>query len=462
MNEWHPDLDSLARFLDDELSETESRALQRHLAACDRCEGLLRELLPVSRPAAAAPTAPAADIPAYRSLIRRVLAEARPRVQQQRSLLQAERDAAASLWAELRPLADDERRSRLLGDPRFHNWGLFEVMIGRARQAALAEPKRAESLLCLVLELTALLDPERYGPGALESAKGRAWSYLGNAWRILGDFWQAEQAFQNAEQHFADGWLDPLDDALLLTLKASLRRAQRRFEEAHRMLDEAIAIYREVNEPHLQGRALMKKGLTWQLQGELQEAITCLRNCLFLLDGNQEARVLVAAQANLILCLHDSGQSRAAAALIPEARQLLLEVGKRGDLLRLRWTEGRVLAALQRNAEAEAAFLEVREGFVDDRAAYDAALVCLDLAALYARQGRTDEVRRLVSEMLPVFQACEVHREALAALIVLEKAAEKELTLGLVEEVAGFLQQARGNPALRFRDAEPVSASAAS
>jgi tetratricopeptide (TPR) repeat protein len=201
----------------------------------------------------------------------------------------------------------------------------------------------------------------------------------------------------------------------------------------------------------------MKKGLTYQSQGEFEAAITCLRNCLFLLDGNQEARLLVAAQANLILCLHDSGQSRAAAALIPEARQLLLEVGKRGDLLRLRWTEGRVLAALKRSAEAEEAFLEVREGFVDDRAAYDAALVCLDLAALYARQGRTGEVRRLVSEMLPVFRACDVHREALAALIVLEKAAGQELTLGLVEEVAGFLQQVRSNPALRFRDAEPVS-----
>ncbi|HEX2223159.1 MAG TPA: zf-HC2 domain-containing protein [Thermoanaerobaculia bacterium] len=457
MNEWHPDLDSLARFLDDELADAESRAVQRHLATCGRCEGLLRELLPVPQPAAPAQPVPAADLPAYRSLIRRVLAEARPGVQQRRSLLQVERDAAAALWAELRPLTADERRSRLLGDPRFHNWGLFELMTTKARQAVLVEPKRAESLLCLVLELTDLLDPERYGPGAVESAQGRAWSYLGNTWRILGDFWQAEQAFQNAEQHFSRGWLDPLDDALLLTLKASLRRAQRRFDEAHRMLDEAVAIYREVNEPHLQGRALMKKGLTWQSQGEFEAAITCLRNCLFLLDGNQEARLLVAAQANLILCLHDSGQSRAAAALIPEARQLLLEVGKRGDLLRLRWTEGRVLAALQRNAEAEAAFLEVREGFVDDRAVYDAALVCLDLAALYARQGRTAEVRRLVSEMLPVFRACDVHREAIAALIVLEKAEEKELTLGLLEEVAGFLKQVRSNPALRFRDAEPAA-----
>lgn len=468
MNEWHPDLDSLARFLDGELPDAESRAVQCHLSACGGCEGQLLELLPLPQsgpvprdgvPANVAPPA-AAAIPGYRNLIRRVLTETRAEVQRRRSLLEAERESAAGLWAELRPLEAERRRSLLLSEPRFQIWGLFELMIERSRQAVLVAPKRAESLLRLVLELTDRLDPHRYGPGSVDSAKGRAWVYLGNTWRILADFRQAEQAFQTAELHFSRSWLDPLDEALLLTMKASLRRAQRRFDEAHRMLDEAIAIYREVNEPHLQGRVLMKKGLTFQAMGEHGEAITCLRNCLFLLDGNQEARILVAAQANLILCLHESGQTRAAAALVPEARQLLLEVGKRGDLLRLRWTEGRILATLARAAEAEEAFLEVREGFVDDRAAYDAALVSLDLAALYAREGRTAEVKRLVGEMLPVFQSCEVHREAIAALIVLEKAAEQEqMTLSLVEEVAGFLKRVRSNPTLRFRDPDPCSPS---
>lgn len=468
MNEWHPDLDSLARFLDNDLPDAESRAVQRHLSTCGRCEGQLLQLLPLPQSAPApradvpANSAPAAEtgIPGYRNLIRRVLDETRGEVQQRRSLLEAERESAAGLWAELRPLDDPQRRSLLFGDPRFHNWGLFELMIEKSRQTVLVAPQKAESLLWLVLELTGYLDPHRYGPGSVDSAKGRTWIYLGNTWRILADFRQADQAFQTAELHFSRSWLDPLDEALLLTMKASLRRAQRRFDESHRLLDEAIAIYREVNEPHLQGRALMKKGLTFQAMGDFAEAITCLRTCLFLLDGNQEARLLVAAQANLILCLHESGQTRAAAALVPEARQLLFEVGKRGDLLRLRWTEGRILATLAQAAEAEEAFLEVREGFIDDRAAFDAALVSLDLAALYARQGRTTEVRRLVSEMLPVFRACDVPREAIAALIVLEKAAEREqMTLGLLEEVAGFLKQVRSNPSLRFREADPCSSS---
>ncbi|HEY4591914.1 MAG TPA: hypothetical protein VIJ61_05870, partial [Thermoanaerobaculia bacterium] len=65
------------------------------------------------------------------------------------------------------------------------------------------------------------------------------------------------------------------------------------------------------------------------------------------------------------------------------------------------------------------------------------------------------ETKRLAAELIPVFQAREIHREALAALIVFQQAAELEqLTAGLIEEIAAYLRQARGNPGLRFRGEE--------
>ena len=78
------------------------------------------------------------------------------------------------------------------------------------------------------------------------------------------------------------------------------------------------------------------------------------------------------------------------------------------------------------------------------------ALVSLELSAVYARQGRTADVKRLAAEMLPIFQSCEVHREALAALIVFQKAAEMEqLSVGLVEEVTSL-------PPARADEPEPA------
>ncbi|HYN20582.1 MAG TPA: hypothetical protein VE078_06455, partial [Thermoanaerobaculia bacterium] len=153
--------------------------------------------------------------------------------------------------------------------------------------------------------------------------------------------------------------------------------------------------------------------------------------------------------------LLDSGRVREAAELIPKTRKLIAEFGKRTDERRLRWVEGICAVNLGNVAEAEAIFLELIDAFTQDRHAYDVALVSLELAALYARQGRTADVKRLASEMLPVFRSYEVHREALAALIFFQKAAEMEqLSVGLVEEVSTFLQRARTNPSLRFREGE--------
>lgn len=448
MNNWHPDRETLELFLDNELPEELSRTLQRHLCICSRCENNLIETLP-----GPGTLSGLSGDEGYGSLVSRVLREARHNGDLRRARLASERREAGHLWREVRALDSETRRELVWEDPRFQSWGFFEMLVDRARSAVLEEPRRAEGLLRLALDVSDHLSPDLYGPGSVDSAKGRAWAGLGNALRVVSDFRQAEQAFRNAETHLATGWLDPLDEALLLEYKSSLRRAQRHFDEALQMLDTAISLYREVNEPHGQGRAMMAKGLVLRYAGDTESASTWFRDSLFLLDGNEEPRLLALSQSNLIGCLIDTGRIHEAATLLPEAQKLIAQVGMRYDSVRLRWMQGTVAAALGQPDAAEDIFLELIEAFTEDRVAYDVALVSLELSALYARQGRTADVKRLAAEMLPIFQSCEVHREALAALIVFQKAAEMEqLSLGLVEEVASFLQRIQTNPSLRFRE----------
>jgi len=453
MTEWHPDRKTLERFLEDELPEEQSRTLQRHLFTCSGCETSLVQILPVAGSRCAPEDSDIGSDMGYRGLVRKVLQEARQEGQHRRAILARERQEAGRLWREVRSLDLSARRELIWEDSRFQTWGFFELLVDRSRSAVLEEPRKAEEMLRLALDITEHLDPASYGPGSIDSAKARAWASLGNALRILSDFRQAEQAFRQAEVHLASGWLDPLDEALLLEYKASLRRSQRRFDEALEMLDAAISLYREVNEPHGQGRAMMAKGLVLRYSGDAETASTWFRDSLFLLDGEEEPRLLALSQSNLIGCLLDSGKVHEAAALIPESRKLFEEVGKRCDLLHLRWLEGTIAVALGRLGAAESIFVELIDEFTQDRLAYNVALVSLELSAVYARQSRTADVKRLASEMLPIFQSCEVHREALAALIVFQNAAEMEqLSLGLVEEVTSFLQRVRTNPSLRFRE----------
>jgi hypothetical protein len=70
---------------------------------------------------------------------------------------------------------------------------------------------------------------------------------------------------------------------------------------------------------------------------------------------------------------------------------------------------------------------------------YDAAMVSLDLALLYLREGRSEDVKALAEEMLPIFQAQDVHREALAALLLFQDAARRdELTVAAVTDLAAY------------------------
>ena len=450
MTDRHPDRKTLERFLAGELTDEQDRTLQRHVFTCPSCEERLIGLLPADGDTVHSPL-PTGEAE-HRTLIRRIVQEKQPAAAQRRLDLEAERAEAPGLWEALRHETPENRRKLAGSDRSYQTWGVFELLVDISRQTLPQEPRQAEDLVRLALEVARHLDADLYGESAVEAAQVKAWTHLANTLRVLSDFRQAEQAFRKAEAHLPRSWFDPVDEAMILEFKGAMRRAQGRYEEALGLLDDAIALYREVNESHHHGRALMVKGLTLQYRGETEAAAECFKTSLFLLDGLREPRLLVMSQCNLVGCLHDGGRSAEAAVLIPEAKALIDQVGKRSDLLRLTWIEAKVQGALGQWAAAERSFGWIREGFIEDGLAFDAALVSLDLSALYIRQGKTAEAKRLAAEMLPIFQSRDIHREALAALIVFQQAAEVEqLTLGLVEEVSTFLEQARNNPSLRFR-----------
>jgi hypothetical protein len=47
--------------------------------------------------------------------------------------------------------------------------------------------------------------------------------------------------------------------------------------------------------------------------------------------------------------------------------------------------------------------MAARDGFLTEDIPYETALVSLDLAQLYAEQGRTAELKRLSAELVPIF-----------------------------------------------------------
>ena len=107
----------------------------------------------------------------------------------------------------------------------------------------------------------------------------------------------------------------------------------------------------------------------------------------------------------------------------------------------------RIAAGLGQEGAAERAFLEVREGFAGLGTPFDVAHVTLDLVALWLRQGRTDRVRRGVDEALAAFRASGVRRGAIAPLLVLRRAIERErVSERLVRSAAARLRRIERRP----------------
>ena len=235
-------------------------------------------------------------------------------------------------------------------------------------------------------------------------------------------------------------------------LKAALYRDQRRVGEAHRLLDDVIAVYRQYRDPHLLGRAFLQKGRVDGRVNALEPAIRWLRKGLGLIDPARERSLDLSARHSLMFYLNESGRPREARFLLKASGPEFQRHGSPLLNLRLRRLEGRIYDALGFLGEAEKALIEARQGFADLGVGFSAAAVSLDLAGLYAVQGRAAELRSLAEEMLPIFQSRDLQQETIAALLAFQQAARLEKTIGMKmsAEIQACLDRARQDPKLRL------------
>ncbi len=172
------------------------------------------------------------------------------------SELDRERAAAPRLVGELLALPLELREKRLRRDPRFHTWGVCELLLAKSLEA---EEPAAGSLAALALAGTERLDPARHPPPVVGDLKARAWAAFGEARRRQGDLSGAEEALRAAAACLAHGTGDLLVEARLLEFEAAVRRTQGRGGEAAALLKQAAARYRQVGETQLLERVLAEQ-----------------------------------------------------------------------------------------------------------------------------------------------------------------------------------------------------------
>jgi tetratricopeptide (TPR) repeat protein len=447
----HPAPALLEAFLHGRLAPAARREVAFHLRVCRACaEDLAPTAVALFAPLPPMAPAPAARGGEYDFPIFRACAEALRHAE----ALGAARRALGLPASGRSPAVPAVLASSAPPDRGLRGWARAEACLDAARRLRRRDPQRMLLLARLAVELAAALDPSRCGgPAAHADLQARALAELGNAYRIANDLARAEGTFARALALAARGSRDPLVLAELADRAASLFAARRRFAEAFRLDDAVHDIHRSLGDPHLAGRALVSKGLHAGYAGYPEQALELLSAGLREIDAGRDPALLASAIHNLLLFSIDCGRYLSARRLLAEARRLSATYEEPLAALRLRGLEGRIAFGLGNLAGAERAFDEVRRGFLDHGLPYTAAVVSLDLLAIWLDQGRTVEIRALVEELLAVFRAYDIRREAIATLLVLRRAVEREqATRGLLRTVAARLERLERGPARPGRE----------
>ncbi|HXM71528.1 MAG TPA: hypothetical protein VN970_10370, partial [Thermoanaerobaculia bacterium] len=355
---------------------------------------------------------------------------------------------APELWQRLQPLPYDQQLRQVEEDGGLQTWALCRLLLRKSLEATFHRPDLAVQLAFLAVKISVHLG-EAYDRDWVMDLRALAFAYLGNARRVVEELQSAADAFHEAHSYLRrSGTGNPRVEAEILDLEASLLREERRFGAALELLERVIATYTgedpEVRDLHLAGHALVNKATTLEQMGDVEQAIAVLREAAPLVVEKRDSRLALCLRHNLVCFLTAAGKSEEAAALLPEVKELALRLGNDLDLLRLRWAEGRVAFGSGQRGPAEQAFKEVQRVFLERDMGYDAALVSLDLAILYAQEGCIPELKQLALDILPVFSSREVHREAMAALLLFQHACEEErLTVELARQLASLLARER-------------------
>lgn len=353
-----------------------------------------------------------------------------------------DRYRAELIWSELENCSWSERRELVRKRLRLTTPSFFHFL--REKSGQLGRRSLQESLNAAQLALDSLESFVGSLPGNEQADLYiQGWTCLAQAQTLASDSEAAEHSLQQAESYLDHPDRDPTIEAEMLCIKATLRRNQRRWTEAHQLFDRAFSLCPPGTRVELMAQLLIRRATLLSEEHDLEAAIADLQQARQLLEHSSADHLKLSTLHGLAVCLEAAGRYDQAMELLPQARQLCVP-GDALSAVRLCWLEGRLQKASGRFEEAETAFLEAHQTFLEQGDAYCAAFACLDLAELYAQQDRGTELRSLSIRLAPLFETLQLHREALAALKIFRQALEtEELSVAVVSEIRRRFARAR-------------------
>jgi len=351
-----------------------------------------------------------------------------------------DRAAAPAQLAELLALPANEREPAVVVDPRYRTYALGSYSLDRCEKAVAYDPMLARELACLARAIAVQADPLACGgSAALADLEAYALAMEGNALRVAGELRDAFQTFMEARQVQERGGADPDLSARVDYLEASLRRDLRQFGAALHLLDRAGKVFQALKDRNQMARTIINRANVYIVQGEFAQAALTLEGAL---EFSCEPSLALVVRHNLIDILAKSGRASEASRLFEESREVYTQFSDPLTTSRRLWVEGIIARELGEDLVfAESRLNEAVERLTASGYGLDAALAALDLVTVYAARGEAAKVLETAAHLVQLFEARNVQPEALAALTMVYKAAEKEtVSLSLLAQITELVR----------------------
>lgn len=343
-----------------------------------------------------------------------------------------------------------QRARQRFGSPAF-----AQQLVDRSFDAL---PGNAEA--SLELATLALAAAEHSGSRGMGSPHVLALAQQGNALRALGRLPEAGRCFERARRVIRHGVgsgdrleviADPGVYGKVAWCEGVYDRELGQWQSAEEKLNRAVMFFAIARDPESVQRVVLSLSVLYLRSGQVDDALEAVVNLLEDLKEEENPDFYWRTRFNYAVYLVEAGAFETAGDEL--ATCLAAPRFPRGTFLtrRAQWVEGRIDRELGDLEAAERKLASVRAGYLEEASGINMALASLDLGLVYLAQGRTTELRRIAEELTFIFEANDIEREAIAAMMLFQEAVRQEqVGAAHLLRLRKYLERTRYNPSLQF------------
>lgn len=333
------------------------------------------------------------------------------------------------------------------------SFGALVYLLRVAHDELDRDVRRAYRLSVIVVRYARTVDVPRGSHFAI-LLRGRAWKEHGSALHSMGRFRAAWNATTRAIALFSTEVSLLVDRTAALSLSARIGHQLGRTAEAVTLLRECNAAFQRLGEDRRALQVAIMEGIIIYHSGDVPAARSAFLVARAVAERLEDLRELSRVRNNLAQCEAKLGNFDQALVHLRAAQQGFDQLGMTAERQRALWIEARILRDTGRLVDAVTQLLQVRRELIARGMIVQAAYAGLDLLELLAATDERADLLRVATELVTVFTAAGMSRDARVALAYLADQARMEATATTFQDdlrrVRTFFQKLETAPNATF------------